>query len=129
VIAKEIEDKLEPVCLLTFVEGPLGILVIPWVLWKFTPFLALISCLHRALKPIKAMGWHVLKSLCAVHTTLAMWDILDPQKYVAASQSLMQTMHFLVFPFHNFVCFYFIRIYLLYREIHFDTSKKPYILN
>jgi hypothetical protein len=69
-IAHEIEDKLEPVCLPTFAEGLLSVLVIPWVLWKFTTFLACISCLHRALKPIEAMGWHGLKSLCAVYTIL-----------------------------------------------------------
>jgi hypothetical protein len=28
-----------------------------------------------------------------------------------------------------FLCFYFIRIYLLYRGIHCDTSKNPYILH
>jgi hypothetical protein len=54
-IAQEIQDKLEPICLSTFAEGPLGVLVIPWVLWNFTAFLAFISCLHRALKPIKTM--------------------------------------------------------------------------
>jgi hypothetical protein len=69
-IAQEIEDKLEPVCLPTFVKCPLSVLVIPWVLWKFTTFLAFISCFHRALKPIKVMARHILKSLCAVHTTL-----------------------------------------------------------
>jgi hypothetical protein len=69
-IAQEIEDKLEPVLLPTFAEGPLGVLVILWVLWKFTTFSAFISCLHRALRPIEAMGWHVSKSLCAVHTIL-----------------------------------------------------------
>jgi hypothetical protein len=31
-IAQGIEHKLEPVCLPTFVEGLLGVLVIPWVL-------------------------------------------------------------------------------------------------
>jgi hypothetical protein len=55
-IAQEIEDKLEPVCLPTFAEGPLGVLVIPCMLWKFTTFLVFISCLHRALNPTKAMG-------------------------------------------------------------------------
>jgi hypothetical protein len=69
-IAHEIEDKLVPVCLPTFAECLLGVLVIPWVLWKFTTFLAFISCLHRALKPIEAMAWHILKSLCVVHTIL-----------------------------------------------------------